>query len=151
MPPSVFYLLLTPLLGLAQSAQSGQATVPPITLPTVVVTAQKEPADAQRLPVSVTAVTRDEIDGAGMRTVSDAAGFSPNTRFVEMSARKISNAFIRGIGSSPSNPGITTYIDGVPQLNSNSSSVELHGRRADRVRARAAERAVRPQHARRRS
>src|SRR6185369_9423499 len=33
----------------------------------------------------------------------------------------------RGVGSSPSNPGVTTYIDGVPQLNANSSSLELLG------------------------
>src|SRR5213079_33407 len=45
----------------------------------------------------------------------------------EFSARKLSNPFFRGIGSSPSNPGITTYIDGVPQLNANSSSIELLG------------------------
>ena len=39
--------------------------------------------------------------------------------------RKLSNARFRGISSSPNNPGITTYIDGVPQLNANSSSIEL--------------------------
>jgi iron complex outermembrane recepter protein len=130
MPSTLLPILLASLAGLAppaassQSAQASQA-VPPVTLPTVVVTAQKEPADAQRLPVSVTAVPRDVVDTAAVRTVSDVAGFSANTRFAELSARKISNAFMRGIGSSPSNPGITTYIDGVPQLNSNSSSVEL--------------------------
>ena len=124
MAPGFLYLLLAPLAAMAQPASQSQA-VPPIALPTVVVTAQKEPADAQRLPVSVTAVPRDVLEGAAVRTVSDAAGFSPNTRFAELSARKISNAFLRGIGSSPSNPGITTYIDGVPQLNSSSSSVEL--------------------------
>jgi iron complex outermembrane receptor protein len=37
----------------------------------------------------------------------------------------LSTARFRGIGSSPNNPGITTYIDGVPQLNANSSSIEL--------------------------
>ena len=124
MPSGLFFLLLTPMATLAPPASQSQA-VPPITLPTVVVTAQKEPADAQRLPVSVTAVSGEVIDRAGITMVSDAAIISPNTRFAELSARKISNAFIRGIGSSPSNPGITTYIDGVPQLNSNSSSIEL--------------------------
>ena len=124
MPLGLAPLLLLPLMGVAPSAQQSQA-VPPITMPTVVVTAQKEPAEAQRLPVSVTAVPKDVLDTAAVRTVSDVAGFSANTRFAELSARKISNAFIRGIGSSPSNPGITTYIDGVPQLNSSSSSVEL--------------------------
>ena len=37
----------------------------------------------------------------------------------------MSNARFRGIGSSPANPAITTYLDGVPQLNSNSSNIEL--------------------------
>ncbi len=94
-------------------------------MPTVTVTAQKEPADRQKVPVSVTAVTRETIDAAGIRLVSDAAILAPNTVFTEWTARKLSNARFRGISSSPNNPGITTYIDGVPQLNANSSSLEL--------------------------
>ena len=94
-------------------------------MPTVTVTAQKEPEDSQKVPVSVTAVTRDTIDAAGIQLVSEAAIFAPNTFFTEWTARKLSNARFRGIGSSPNNPGITTYIDGVPQLNANSSSIEL--------------------------
>lgn len=117
----LFFLLLGQMAAQASQSQP----LPTITLPTVVVTAQKEPADAQRLPVSVTAVSGEVIERAGISVISDAAIFSPNTRVAELSARKISNAFIRGIGSSPSNPGITTYLDGVPQFNSNSSSIEL--------------------------
>ena len=73
----------------------------------------------------MTAVTKDTIDSAGIHIVSDAAIFAPNTFFTEASARKLSNARFRGVGSSPGNPAITTYIDGVPQLNANSSSIEL--------------------------
>jgi len=124
MPLNIFWPLLAPLAALATQPPQAPA-VPPITLPTVIVTAQKEPADAQRLPVSVTAVPESLLSSAGVTAVSDAAPFSPNTRFAEMSARKISNAFVRGIGSSPLNPGITTFIDGVPQLNSNTSNVAL--------------------------
>jgi iron complex outermembrane recepter protein len=62
---------------------------------------------------------------AGIHVVSDAAIFAPNTYFTEWSARKLSNARFRGISSSPNNPGITTFIDGVPQLSANSSSIEL--------------------------
>jgi iron complex outermembrane receptor protein len=102
-----------------------QQGVPPVTLPPVVVTAQKEPADAQRLPVSVSAVNRQTLDSMGATSVGEASIFSPNTLFAELSARKVSNPYIRGIGSSPSNPGVTTYIDGVPQLNANSANVEL--------------------------
>ncbi|MEO6011366.1 MAG: TonB-dependent receptor [Vicinamibacteraceae bacterium] len=94
-------------------------------MPTVTVTAQKQPEDRQKVPVSVTAVTRETIDAAGIRLVSDAAILAPNTVFTEWTARKLSNARFRGISSSPNNPGITTYIDGVPQLNANSSSIEL--------------------------
>jgi iron complex outermembrane receptor protein len=94
-------------------------------LPVVTVTAEKVPTDARRSPVSVTAVTRETLESSVPRTVSDAADLAPNTWFNEFSARKLSNPRFRGIGSSPANPGITTFIDGVPQLNANSSSIEL--------------------------
>jgi iron complex outermembrane receptor protein len=94
-------------------------------MPTVTVTAQKTEEDKQKIPVSVTAVSKDTIENAGVHIPSDAAILAPNTYFTDWSARKLSNAQFRGIGSSPNNPGITTYIDGVPQLNANSSSLEL--------------------------
>jgi iron complex outermembrane recepter protein len=106
------------------STQSQDDTVR-IKLPTVTVTAQKEAEDKQKVPVSVTAVPDATLEGAGVHIVSEAAIFAPNTFFTEWSARKLSIARFRGIGSSPNNPGITTYIDGVPQLNANSSSLEL--------------------------
>lgn len=109
----------------AGPAQTGQQAVGPIVMPPVIVTAQKEPADAQKLPVSLTIVSTDTLKNAGIAQVSDAAGYAPNTYFSELTARKVSNARFRGIGSSPANPGITTYFDAVPQLNANSSSIEL--------------------------
>jgi iron complex outermembrane recepter protein len=124
-------LICLSLSWLAIATASAQTpTQPPddpmrVTLPPVSVTAQKEPEDPQKLPLSVTAVSKDTIDRAGVRIVSDAAIFAPNTYFTEFTARKLSNARFRGIGSSPANPGITTYFDGVPQLNANSSSIDL--------------------------
>src|SRR5207247_7666936 len=67
----------------------------------------------------------DALGGAEVRSGNDAAVLAPNTYFNEFTARKLSNARFRGIGSSPNNPGVTTFIDGVPQLNANSSSIEL--------------------------
>ena len=104
---------------------AGQDQVPPIQLPTVVVTAQKEPAVVQTLPVSVTAVSRETLINAGVTFVREASIYAPNTQFSDFTARKLSNARFRGIGSSPANPGITTYFDGVPQLNSNTSNIDL--------------------------
>ena len=94
-------------------------------LPPITVNVYKEPEDARTLPVSVTAVTNRMLRDAGVDKVSDAGTFAPNTFFSEFTARKLSNARFRGIGSSPANPGITTYLDGVPQLNTNSSSIEF--------------------------
>jgi iron complex outermembrane receptor protein len=115
--------VLLPAVAAAQPAAQQQAGR--ITLPTVLVTAQKEPADVQRIPVSVTAVSKETIENAGIQIVSDAAIYAPNVFFTEFSARTLSTARFRGIGSSPANPGVTTYIDGVPQLNTNTSSIGL--------------------------
>lgn len=120
-------LRLAILLALAgPTASFAQSPQPPaVTLPTVIVTAQKEAEDVKVVPASVTAVTAETIANAGLRVVTDAAIFAPNTVFTEFTARKVSNARFRGVGSSPGNPAITTYFDGVPQLNSNSSNIEL--------------------------
>jgi iron complex outermembrane receptor protein len=125
--------LAAPVHAAAQGAGAGQPATQAtqedptirVQIPPVTVTAQKEEADKQKVPVSVTAVPSDTIEGAGIHVVGEAAIFAPNTYFTEWSARKLSNARFRGIGSSPNNPGITTYLDGVPQLNANSSSIEL--------------------------
>lgn len=109
----------------APAAAFAQSNPPTVTLPTVIVTAQKEAEDVKAVPASVTAVTHDTIVNAGLQVVTDAAIFAPNTVFTEFTARKVSNARFRGIGSSPLNPAVTTYFDGVPQLNSNSSNIQL--------------------------
>ena len=109
----------------AQPQGSPPAQVSRIQLPTVTVTAQKEPADVQTLPVSVTAVSQETLANAGARIVREAAIYAPNTHFADFTARKLSNPRFRGIGSSPANPAITTNYDGVPQLNSNTSSADL--------------------------
>ena len=115
------------LVAATAAAQEPVQDTPTDTLrfrvPAITVTAQKEPGDIQETPVSVTAVTAETLQQSGARSVSEASQFAPNTFFSEFTARKLSNPRFRGIGSSPNNPGITTYIDGVPQLNANSSSI----------------------------
>ena len=116
----VFSVVLIPSLASAQTPAP-----PQVTLPTVTVTAQKEPADPQQLPVSLTLVPLESLWNGGMTTIGDASIYAPNTYFTDFTARKLSNPRFRGIGSSPANPAITTNIDGVPQLNTNSSSIEF--------------------------
>ena len=104
---------------------ASEPTNSPTRLPPVIVTAQKQPAELESLPVSVTAVTRSTIEDANIQQVKDASVYAPNTFINEFTARALSNPFFRGIGGSPANPGVTTFIDGVPQLNGYSFSIEL--------------------------
>jgi iron complex outermembrane receptor protein len=93
--------------------------------PTVIVTAQKEPADIQHLPLSVTAVSGATLIAEDITSISEAAIYAPNTFFSEFSARKLSFPVFRGVSGGPGNPAITTYVDGVPMIHSNVSNVEL--------------------------
>jgi iron complex outermembrane receptor protein len=123
----MFKTLFCVAVACALAPAEAAAQQPPVTvsLPPVTVTAQKDPEDPQTLPLSVTAVPGGTLMSAGLSSVSQAGWFAPNTYFNEFTARKLSNARFRGIGASPSNPAVTSYIDGVPQLNANSSSIEL--------------------------
>src|SRR6185503_318567 len=72
-------------------AQTPQPQADPLlrtSLPPVTVNAQKEPTDIQKLPVSVTAVSQETIDNAGLRTFSEAGIYAPNTIFTDFTARK---------------------------------------------------------------
>jgi iron complex outermembrane recepter protein len=118
-------VVLFPSPTLAQSTAQGTQPTATFQLPTLIVTAQKEPADAQALPLSLTTVSTETLRNAGVQIVSDAGAYAPNLQFTEFTARKLSNARFRGIGASPANPSITTLFDGVPQLHANSASIEL--------------------------
>jgi iron complex outermembrane receptor protein len=100
-----------------------QAPAASFQLPPLIVTAQKETAPAQELPVSLSTFAEQTLRNSGATIVSDL--FAPNIYFTEFTARKLSNPRFRGIGASPANPAVATYFDGVPQFNTNSSSIDL--------------------------
>ena len=105
------------------SLTQAQAPAATFQLPPLIVTAQKEAADPQGLPVSLTPFSERTLRDSRATTVSDL--FAPNVYFTEFTARKLSNPRFRGIGASPANPAVATYFDGVPQFNTNSSSIDF--------------------------
>ncbi len=111
----------------AQSAEKKDAVSDSsgVDLNEIIISTPKISQDLLKAPLSASVTTGKTIQDAGMQTVKDAAFYSPNTFFTEFSARKLSTPRIRGIGGSPYNPGVTTYIDGVPHFNSYSSSITL--------------------------
>ncbi len=94
-------------------------------LPELIVSGLKTPASLKDAPLSETAVPYDTLRSADVRVIQDVVKFAPNTVITEFSARKLSNPRFRGIGSSPLNPAITTYIDGVPILNANAANLNF--------------------------
>jgi iron complex outermembrane receptor protein len=115
------------LISYAQDGKMAEENPNQIKLPpmTITVTAQKESEPVMSAPLSVTAITEDDLSNANIQTSKQAADYIPNTFINEFSARALSNPFFRGIGGSPANPGVSTVIDGVPQLNSYSSNIEM--------------------------
>jgi iron complex outermembrane recepter protein len=119
-------LLLLACAAYAQDNKDKESKSPIMAAPvTITVTAQKESEPALSIPLSVTAVPENSITDANIQAVKQAADYAPNTFINEFSARAVSNPYFRGIGGSPTNPGVSTLIDGVPQLNSFSSNIEL--------------------------
>lgn len=96
-----------------------------IHLEDVIVVATKHPELSQEVPFSLSAFGSDTIEEAGIDLIGDAAAYVPNTNMVEFSERVLSQPYFRGIGSGPSNPAVTTYIDGVPQLHGYSANIEF--------------------------
>lgn len=118
--------LMSTCSALAQGDVKKDEQTKPVDLNEIVISAPKlSTKSLLEAPISATVVPRKTLQDAGMYTVKDAAMFAPNTYFTEFSARAISTPRFRGIGGSPTNPGVTTYMDGVPQFNGNSSSIML--------------------------
>lgn len=108
-----------------EAAAAAGGDVQSVTMPVISSAAPKLERDLMRMPLSVSTVTDRQLEQSGYETVKDAGARAPNTTFTEFSARKLSNPRFRGVGASPQNPSVTTYIDGVPQLHAGSSSLEL--------------------------
>lgn len=115
------------VLAAAAPAWAQQEDPLRVDLSPVVVTAPKEPVDKQKVPASITAVPKATLDAAAITVLSDAVSLAPNTFFSEFQARKLSFPTFRGVSSGPGNPAITTYVDGVPMIHTNATSLELIG------------------------
>jgi len=123
-------------LGMASSAMAQDAAPPSSVsdtnslsrLPEVIVTGQKQPAPVESLPVSDSVVTQETLTNADIQSPKDASIYAPNTFLSEFTVRAQSIPYFRGIGGGLGyNPGVTTFIDGVPQLNFYSANIELLG------------------------
>ena len=82
----------------------------------VVVTAQRREQSIQDVPISVTALSQEQLDAQGVRSVDEVARLTPGITFQRADARNgaMSTISIRGIASTGGASTTGVYIDDTP-------------------------------------
>jgi iron complex outermembrane receptor protein len=117
----------------AQQKTATEAESGAIAIEEIVVTARKKRENLQQSPVSITAVSGEELQARGLSSITDFGQFTPNVSLTSGSTDigGAANAvfFIRGIGQldyAPTNDsGIGVYVDGVYQGRSQGAVLDL--------------------------
>ncbi|MBY8821022.1 TonB-dependent receptor [Sphingomonas colocasiae] len=129
---SVGLSVLVPAQAFAQSAE---ATVDAAAAPEdqamsdgeIVVTAQRRSESLQNVPISITALTADQLASAGVASTQDLTLATPGLLWAKSSNN--SQPTIRGIGSRNASagdePNVATFIDGVYQPEQATTAQEL--------------------------
>ena len=83
----------------------------------IIVTAEKTPEDLQDVPISITAITEQEIEDADITSLEEVARNTPNFSFFPSGDRSFGLYSIRGLSNSSviaNRDPVDFYIDGVP-------------------------------------
>jgi iron complex outermembrane recepter protein len=106
-----------------QAAASAVASTegPELQLQEVVVTAQKRSERAQDVPISLTAISQQDLDQQGLRSIDDVTAVTPGVTFQRMGSGlnanyndEQSDISIRGIESQAGTSTTAIYIDDAP-------------------------------------
>ena len=85
----------------------------------IVVTARRQPEPLQRVPISVVALTANDLESRSITNLRTLQNFVPNLTFAPSQnvGEAAGNVFIRGIGQEDfgagADPGVGLYVDGV--------------------------------------
>jgi iron complex outermembrane receptor protein len=104
-----------------------------VTLPEVVVTAQKRSENVQRVPIAITAFTAAALKEKAITDVSGLSRLTPNVNLDTASAfggaNEVLSASIRGIGQDDFamnlEPGVGVYVDGVYYARTTGANVNM--------------------------
>jgi len=77
----------------------------------VVVTSQRREESLSKVPISITAITQQDIDSKGIKDITDVARFTPG---ISVDTTGTDNIAIRGIASSGGSGTTGIYIDDTP-------------------------------------
>ena len=109
-------LALAIIAALATPVQA-QESVEPSVVADVIVTAQKREQNVQDVPISITTISAQLLQGVGVRDIKDLTILTPGLIVTSTSNEALTTARIRGIGTAGDNPGLEASvgvaIDGV--------------------------------------
>lgn len=131
-------LLCLTLSCAALSTRAAESTEPVKDLPqggiaTIEVTARKQSEDLEQTPISITALSGDDLRASGVTDIGKLQQFAPNlsvsTAAPLAGSANSSQIFIRGIGQTDftpnTSPGVGLYLDGVYMPNALGSVLNL--------------------------
>ena len=105
--------VLTVFAATAAYAQEERAN----TVDEIIVTAQKREQKLQDVPIVVTSLSQQVLEGAGVRDIKDLQILTPGLTVTSTSSETVTTARIRGVGTVGDNPGLESsvgvVIDGV--------------------------------------
>jgi iron complex outermembrane receptor protein len=103
--------------ALAQTAAATETDQEAASVADIVVTAQKREQSLQDVPISIIAVSREALEGAGVHDIKDLQALTPGLNVNSSSNEVTTTIRIHGIGTVGENPGIESsvgiVIDGV--------------------------------------
>lgn len=106
--------LLLGTVTFSAKAQNNDS-IPEGRLQEVTVTAQKQPEDLQKVPFSVSALDREQIQRQNIWNVRELRGVIPNLYFANPGDNR-NVISLRGITTTSYEPAVATYVDGVNQF-----------------------------------
>ena len=110
-------LVLASTGAVASGASWGADEAPVPSLPEVIVTAQKRAENIQDVPISVIALSAQELKDSGVTDIKNLTVLTPGLTVTSTTSENSTTARIRGIGTVGDNPGLESsvgiVIDGV--------------------------------------
>lgn len=101
-------------IGLAGAAAAQEA---PTSVDDIIVTAQKREQSLQEVPIVVTTLSAETLQGAGVKDIKDLQILTPGMTVTSTQSEASTTARIRGVGTVGDNPGLESsvgvVIDGV--------------------------------------
>jgi iron complex outermembrane receptor protein len=97
-------------LGMAGAANAQQAEPEVNRVEDVIVTAAKREQNLQDVPIVVTALSQEALEGAGVHDIKDLQILTPGLIVTSTSNEAITTARVRGVGTVGDNPGLESSV-----------------------------------------